>query len=417
MPVCATGSERQPGTPATITIDPLYAGSLLPPSLSWLLPFLPFMQPFTLDLDAFCDLEPPADPDITTADLIALLPGGSWNLASLAGYKLAQLVHIFAWYRFCRCIDLAAPDPFTPPDAPDDIPVINPPGYVAPYPAGGGICRTDILHLYTAAGGIGQSPLGVQVPPGATGYRYTAVIDSLNYNTFVAITFADTDDGNWDVIDNRVLRAINNGVYNQYPVDVSSNVTPLATLPAGSYVGMYIVKNGGGAGSGSASADVTLEWYCNGATPDDPFDYNPCVACPPDPFLTAMLSNLMARLEAVQLQVDLIQRQAVPFAYVEGDVHAGLTGAGQLAVSGLIGAMIEITDTLEPTIGESSGVPDYLWGAGWFNWGSADGYLPRTLLTSVTTLSLPASAGAYTLFAYSLAPGVEITVTELVREP
>jgi hypothetical protein len=124
----------------------------------------------------------------------------------------------------------------------------------------------------------------------------------------------------------------------------------------------------------------------------------------------------MALLEQILQYVTLIQRQAVPFAYVAGTVHSGLTGSGTIAVQGLIGAIVEITSTLGDTIGEAAGDPPFLYSAGWLNWGSVDGYIPRQFLEATTTLSLPPEAGAYTSLNYSLPPGVTVTITELSRE-
>jgi len=49
--------------------------------------------------------------------------------------------------------------------------------------------------------------------------------------------------------------------------------------------------------------------------------------------------------------VTLIQRQAAPFGYVPGAIHAGLTGTGVIAIQGLIGCKVDIT-TLPTQLGD-----------------------------------------------------------------
>jgi len=46
---------------------------------------------------------------------------------------------------------------------------------------------------------------------------------------------------------------------------------------------------------------------------------------------------MQAQLDQLMAMVTLIQRQAAPFGYVPGAIHAGLTGTGVIAIQGLIG--------------------------------------------------------------------------------
>jgi len=141
----------------------------------------------------------------------------------------------------------------------------------------------------------------------------------------------------------------------------------------------------------------------------------PC--CPPDPILTGLIMQLAQQLALVSRDLTLVQRQAVPFGYVPGANHTGLSGAGELAIADLLGARVTITATTPGTIGSSAGNPERLFGAGYVQWGSADGFTPRVWLDQVETLTFPPYAGAYTLLAYSLPPGVVVDILELEREP
>lgn len=424
MPVCPAGSERQPQAPHSIRIDPLFAASLIPPSVAWLLPYLPFMQPFTLDLDNFCSLDPPADPGITGSDLVELVlgftggaSGAAVSLAVLAGAKVAQLVHVYAWYQLCRCSTAVAPTPFSTPTAPTNPPAINPPGYVQPGD-GSGVCRTDNIHLATLDPTTVTAPW-ITPPAGATGYVIRA-----SGHTTDAISLC-----------NVMQYAADHATFTRYIARFSQDKTTAATaggplsamyaIPPGALgdtvsgtlvdlkdVLITLAPNGASPGVGNPmDIDVSIQWLCPGATT------NPCIACPPDPFLSAQLQIIAAQVSALTEVVTLIQRQAVPFAYVAGTSHSGLTGDGELTVADLLGAKVTITDAPAGSIGVDAGTPEFLYSNSWINWGSIDGYGPRVRLEAVTTLSLPDAAGAYTRLAYSLAPGVEITIVELEREP
>lgn len=114
--------------------------------------------------------------------------------------------------------------------------------------------------------------------------------------------------------------------------------------------------------------------------------------------------------------VTLIQRQSVPFAYVPSTAHVGLSGAGTLAISGLLGAKIAVT-TLPSALGRQSTTPEEIFDAGFITFGTPDGYPSSFRLEHNPQLILPARCSAFTQLAYDLHPGVVITITELRREP
>ena len=113
--------------------------------------------------------------------------------------------------------------------------------------------------------------------------------------------------------------------------------------------------------------------------------------------------------------MNLIQRQLAPFAYVHGTVHTGISGNGQLAVSGLLGVAVDVT-TLPARAGRTSGDPDQLYDVGWINVGTADGFGPRQFISSNPFILRPVP-GDMTLIGYSIPADVVVTITELVREP
>jgi hypothetical protein len=114
--------------------------------------------------------------------------------------------------------------------------------------------------------------------------------------------------------------------------------------------------------------------------------------------------------------ITLVQRQAVPFAYVPGTVHAGLSGAGELDIFGLIGIKATIT-TLPDALGRAGTQPTELFDAGFLTFGTTDGFPTSFRLNRTDLLALPPRCSAYTKLDYDLAPGVVVTITELLREP
>lgn len=415
MPVCSTGSELQPGSPEEITLTTQFMASLLPASLSWLLPYIPYVQVFSVNLVDFCDLEPPADPGLTVEDLINLIKPNNYQLAFLAGQKLAQIVHVYLWYRFCRCIDLDPPTPFTAPSALTPLPALNPPGVVSPG-LGGTPCRTDIVELATTEQLFGLSALNTQVPTGATSVLITADLSTVNTNVQLATRFSATSGGTITSEAARILRAPANGAYSQAGALPDVNYT-LHTITTGPYWRLAYSTNGSpGAFDDPISARVQMDWYCNGALPGDPGGtFNPCVACPPDPFLTAQLQNLASQLDYMRTQIDLIQRQEVPFAYIEGDSHTGLSGDGSVSIGQVLGYRVDVTDIPSRT-GLTDGTPETLFDLGWVRTGFPDGWGPRLNVDAESRVVAPVSAAA-TRVGYTLSPGVEITITELLREP
>jgi len=153
----------------------------------------------------------------------------------------------------------------------------------------------------------------------------------------------------------------------------------------------------------------------------------PGVAPRPGPILCdgedvcATLNAIGRQLLALQLQqtlirndVQLIQRQGVPFGYLAATAHAGLTGEGQITVEHLIGVSVEYT-TIPSYLGVQLGVPDELLFLGRLNLGSDRGWERRIVLANSPSLVFPISA-AITKIGYTFAPGIVATITELVRE-
>lgn len=396
--VCGGGSSSaRPGFGASVAITASgLAATLNNIGTPWAVALASYIGLVTYELATFCNTDPPPVPVISAADYLALLTYNNIIAHTAAVAKFQQLVAAFVWYDFCQCDSVSTPAPPAPPAAPVGLPVLNPPS-VTPRPNAAPCLEEDYGTLHIAGVATQQTYL-----PYFGALRVTAIeLDVTTVHVpgtgnsidiFLEQTGYQADGSNPGVRRNRVS------------VSGDEHQTFLFT-PAPSADAGIITFVGTVSAATDTAIHLIVRYWCSGQQPGTPTE-----TCPPDPLVRGMLDQIL------QL-VTLIQRQAVPFAYVPRTIHSGLSGSGQLAVQGLIGAEITITANAPGTIGVQTGDPEYLWDAGWINWGSADGFTPRQFLSATTTLSLPPSAGAYTLLGYSLAPGVVVTIRELAREP
>lgn len=127
------------------------------------------------------------------------------------------------------------------------------------------------------------------------------------------------------------------------------------------------------------------------------------------------LNAIALRLATQEQLVTLIQRQGVPFGYITGTVHAGLSAAGEFTVADILGLAIDIT-TLPATYPSFGGDPDTYHNLGKISVGTTEGWERSWWATHDPYLILPIS-GAITKVGYTFPSGIIATITELVREP
>lgn len=128
------------------------------------------------------------------------------------------------------------------------------------------------------------------------------------------------------------------------------------------------------------------------------------------------LSDAASALEQIRDLVTLIQRQEVPFGFIDGTAHSGLTGSAQLTVSGLLGIRVDLT-TIPAYVGRIDGQPIVYFDVGYVSLGTTAGFQRRELLRHDPQYVFSGEAGLYTRVAYTFPPGVVATITELLREP
>jgi len=392
----------------------------------WAVPLAGYIGVVTYDLATFCSSDPPSVPTFTASDIIDLL--NPFRPAEFldAQDKFQQLVGAYFWHDVCQCDSVATPAPPTPPSAPTGAPTINPPQLPPQYTSGACLDvqpteSFDSLNIHTWSSGPGYvadlaAPFGAQQISSVWLYTdpdtshilvptYGAPANATHFRLVVHTNSGNVSSANlrWFITPD--------------PTSVAGNpiTTPLPANGSTYDSGIVHLNNSGqqqfglawatNSASDHPNATIQVQFFCDGQTASQPLQ--PC--CPPDTTLEGILNNILG-------MVTLIQRQAVPFAYVAGTAHAGLTGRGSISVQGLIGARVEVT-AFGSNTGEQLADPDVLWDAGWVNWGSADGVSSRQFITAQQMLTLPSLAGQYTQIHYSLEPNVTVTITELEREP
>lgn len=395
--ICGGGASGLiPGRANSIVIDSLYARSLLPDEWEWIFPFLVYNDLITVgDMATFCSTDPPTVSMPTGADFLNFVQNGKLGLGLVAYEYIKTVIREHLWYAACQCTVGGPVPPPTGPTPPTGLPVINPSDTVTlPQTEA---CATEQFTSILLCGG---NNAGITFGLPLDGRNVTAVRATITDYNYSGANFPATFIMRWT----NYATVVRSDSFLLPPVGTGSTRTIMLPAPPDGAISGQLTATG--TGSGCRQFDCFVEYFCNGEQPGGVQG----ACCPPDPQLAGMVQQIL-------VAVNLLQRQVAPFAYVPGTSHGSLTGSGELSVAGLIGAKITITDSNVFDIGVVDGDPEYLYTSSWFNWGSSDGWAPRQFLTATTTLTLPSSAGAYTKLAYSLAPGIEVTIVELVREP
>lgn len=397
--VCGGGtSSARAGFGASLALTASSIAALLNniPTV-WAVPLAGYLGLLTYNLSEFCSTDPPAVPDITAEDVINIISIANPIAHTQALQKLADLVGAYAWYSVCQCDSVATPSPPAAPDPPDDMPSINPPS-VAPYYPTGTPCQVLEFGGHFPDVAFYASPL---YPLGSVTYAecdFTASIAATSTGQF-GFNFRWYNASNVQIVGSATLIT---GIDTTAVIPHDQDAKPSTAT-------QYQI----GWGDGPPVTDefdwhATIRLYC-GTEPGNPFGPVP-TPCPVDPIAQAMLAQILEL-------VTLIQRQAVPFAYVERATHTGITGSGSIDVQGLIGMKILLVSPPVGGAGVAEGDPDRLWTDSWINWGTPDGVTALERIESANQLSMPPAGGVYTKFHYSLADGVEVDFVELAREP
>lgn len=421
--LCGGGaSQAKPGVGTTVVMTGAAIAALLNnvPTV-WAVIFGTLLAGVTYDLSTMCTTDPPALPTMTGADMVDLVAGpagGAPYFAAVA--KFYDFVKYWAWFQFCECSAVVTPAPAAAPAAPSGLPQLNPP--VSPpltaAPCIDVVLRPDLrnwqynmagAHYYdfttqvmgnlprvTVTGAITGDNTASQLPAGAAGSGTLKITisgytdNAANHDTKVAAWFYTAAGGN----SNAFVAAVQ--TFNAAPQSATFSIPSAAAS-----VQLFVAQNAGQTGSVVVTAEIVMTCATVGSV------QQPC--CPPDIIASGLMTQILQA-------VTLIQRQAVPFAYVPGAAHATLSGHGQLAVQGLLGVKVLFT-TMPAYLGAAGDDPSIVFDAGWVAVGDVSGWLEKVRIRTSPFLWLPRDMSLATIVGYELNPGVVVTLTELVREP
>lgn len=392
--ICVGGgpSEAKPEFAEAVYIGPAMIAALLNNiPTPWAVGLAGAVGAITYSLSTLCPNEPPAVPTLTAADGLALLnPDPLTYIPALQ--KLQQLIGAYAWHQFCKCTTGATPAPPTPPSKPTGWPDIDPPS-VAPPPSTLPLaCYDNVTNTAISSGSFHYANwLWRGIPSDLKSFRVTIKQGKPSSGTLSPVEWTIRQTGYSAIGEywSRVLPPAFEQVLT-FPVVPPSQELRIEGTASYNQTERTIIE---------------IEGFCGA--------YGPPIAgvqcCPPDPQIQLTLNQLMST-------VTLMQRQLAPFAYVSGASHAGLTGDGEIAIQGLLGAKVSLT-TIPASRGVAAGEPDELFDIGFVTFAVTDGYPHSVRIEHNPHVILPARASVFTRLSYSLTPGVVATITELVREP
>lgn len=392
--ICGGGtSSAQPGFGAFTYMAPAAIGAFLNniPTL-WAVPLAAAIGAVTYELAVFCTDDPPAVPTITADDVIAVISHDDIAAQITAVNKFRDLIGAFKWYDVCQCDTIATPAKPTAPTAPTGMPTID----VGP-PTGtsqGNPCfnNTSATALNNGSFNYGSRfwhppatlPLSVRyvlhqpVPPSYSGPP-----------TQYSVTFSGN--GNVPLISTTNMPLL-------WDFDVTLAVPPGATETR--------VNGTNTTTLASPQGSLQIIGYCPGSGGGQTASSGCCT----DPVLQSQVDQVLQ-------MVTLIQRQIAPFAFIDGEVHSGLTGTGTFDLSDTRnGVRVALTAT-PGRVGVIAGEPDALFDAGYVSLGDADGWFASSPIRHSPMIWQPRWMGAVSRVGWALTPGVEASITELRREP
>ncbi len=141
---------------------------------------------------------------------------------------------------------------------------------------------------------------------------------------------------------------------------------------------------------------------------------------PPSPCSNAdtctTLNAIINILTSINLQINNQKYGGMEPAYTYGALNTGITGNGELAVSGILGVFVSFS-TLPNRVGMVIGDPTEIFDVGTITFGSPDGWYPSLRITSNPWLSLPTHMSNISRVGYTIPPDVTCSIRLLVPVP
>lgn len=386
----------------------------------------PFIAGETYDLTTFCLVDPPADPGLTAGDLIDVTNFIDPTVSIPAINKVRQWFKSWYWYQVCKCTSTTTPAP----------PALSNPGGYTQNPSlpsqGNGFCfqgtasvsgsqttvpgPTDVTGALaptngapiTGVDGVFGSGffnvLAYPIPP--TMNRIDLYYTSVAYDPAISAGQRITAAFNFFLSDGTWLSGLGAGQAGP-PAPENSNTVIRGDSSWNSSATHFsiAVGNPGYGNSPHSTVKQTLalrsQVTCAGSALQSE-------CCPPDPTIELKLNQIIGMLTA------LFGTAPAPFSgYATATVHSGLSGNGTLTLDDSpIAVKVAITTDIA-TGGIDSGSPDYLFDRGYVVPIISAGPVraEARLVYNPQVFLMPALVEQ---LGYSLAPGLVVTVTELV---
>lgn len=391
MTALCGGGTSGPKLGAAAVVD--YSSGLIAEALAaletgWLIPVIPLLVIPPLVLVSFCSSDPPPVPVFTQAEVNALLQltlGADFD-SGLS--KAKDWVLNTIWNDACQCTSGTYTPPTPPAQPSGSITVVQPNG-----PSGTAWCSdagTTTAAFPITGTGFNTGGIGTTLSAQMSFFRCHVARNSVgagpHENSTLQILWSDT-------------------LFNSYPQTIAQippdgivRTYDITLLRPGLYVAQI------GFLSPHVSTDTGISWaevFCPSST-----DVQPC--CPPDPATQQYLDNIMRLLVAMQ-------RNYMPFAYVRGATHSGLSGTGSFAISRLIGVQVTIT-TIPPASTSMPGNPPYVRDLGWMSASEVDGMIEERRVSQQQFTWFPRLMPVADHVNYAFTPGTIANITELEAE-
>lgn len=425
--LCGGGaSSPKPGVAQLVA----YSGTTLAAFIEeilgpWAIPLAAAVGVLSWETPTFCASDPPTLPTWSAADWTELfleianpaLSNGS------ASQKLTDTLLYYSWFNLCQCSSVATPAPtaFTQPTNP---PTINSGGgsvgQVGCYSKSLGFNLTNPDFTFVTGGGDTRYviDIGKQLFPNAAQHSHT--------NTYFGHALQSIDIGSpppvsitgflHDVVGS-LTSTVSLGIQ-LFTFDSSD--TLVRQLPSWVYSNGYSSPNPFTINFGSTERYIQLSAEESNTIPPRQFAFDVSLTCtgtqtfgssccPPDPVMQAYLDRILNAITQ-------LQRYMLPFAYVNGAAHSGISGNGSFAISRLLGMAVSLT-TIPNYVGSEIANPNRLFDVGWISIMDGDGNIQERRITQQTMTWIPRHFQEATTFGYFLNPGVVATFTELEAEP
>lgn len=364
------------------------------------------------NLTNLCNADPPADPGLVGSDIIDALNWTDPTVSIPAISKVRQWFERIYWYKVCTCTNgttLTAPTPSNPgsvtsvnpglPTASAQSPCWQAQHSVQAFGFGATALTTFLLPtlivLTTAGSPISRDGAIPGGAPATVSVTTTNVLEN------------GTDPGGqismqWQPLD----RDGNNLAVLQTLPAVFPGHTQTSTFQLPANTAFMTFQYEDNQAVAAHTVTFSLQIFCGSTGPSGVT--SPC--CPPDPLLEQQLNQILGLVNAIFASLP-----APLSSYANSTVRTALSGSGAFATGiGTIAVKVVLT-TIPNSVGVDIAAPATYFEAGWITSETTGSNYHSSRITHTPQIFLLDQLAD--TIAYTLAPGVVATITELTKGP